>query len=754
MANTIYYYPGTDLDDRHPLIRFMPPVPQGSASGWAAENLSPGSIVLDPFGASPYLPAELARSGYRVIVASNNPIPRFLLEFNANSPSTASLQSALADLAAHRKGNTRLEPYIRSFYFTDCHQCDREVEAESFIWERDTNSLLARIYSCPTCGETGEFPVTEKDIARATSFARNPLHKARALERVAPLNDPDRPHVEEALATYSARAVFSLFTLINRLESYPTTHAHHQHIIALLLVAFDRGNNLWAYRARRPRPKQLSLPTRYIEHNIWMALENAVGLLSESKNNSIPFTKWPELPPPDGGISIYEGRIKDLAENLPDAHIDAIITAFPRPNQAYWTLSALWAGWIWGRESVGPFKSVLRRLRYDWSWHCEALYSALAAISPHLQTGTPTFGLIPEIETGFLAAAVVSAFAAGFKLTGIALQSEKHQAQLTWSRNPIRPLTANIDLYELVKSNQQTAAEFLSQRGEPSAFINLQAVILVKMADTGNMTNTRSDPIRGSISPTDTLASAHHIIENSFNAPGLFRRYAGSEKSLEVGKWWLVKSEKPTIPLSDRIEMAFVKYLSKHTGAPSLTILSHLNQQFPGMNTPAHSLIETCLESYAEERPAGSALWYMKEKEQAKNRERDIREIYSALLEVGGKLGFIVQGRQPLLWLDEKNAPVLAYYVFASATYSETIFTGSFPPEKSIIVIPGSRATLAIYKKRNNPYLAEYLNRGWRFLKFRHVFYLLDSPLLTRDNLFENLDLDPLMIDTSQLRLL
>ncbi len=200
--------------------------------------------------------------------------------------------------------------------------------------------------------------------------------------------------------------------------------------------------------------------------------------------------------------------------------------------------------------------------------------------------------------------------------------------------------------------------------------------------------------------------------------------------------------------------MAFVKYLSKHTGAPSLTILSHLNQLFPGMNTPTHSLIETCLESYAEERPAGSALWYMKEKEQAKNRERDIREIYSALLEVGGKLGFIVQGRQPLLWLDEKNAPVLAYYVFASATYSETVFTGSFPPEKSIIVIPGSRATLAIYKKRNNPYLAEYLNRGWRFLKFRHVFYLLDSPLLTRDNLFENLDLDPLMIDTSQLRLL
>jgi hypothetical protein len=200
--------------------------------------------------------------------------------------------------------------------------------------------------------------------------------------------------------------------------------------------------------------------------------------------------------------------------------------------------------------------------------------------------------------------------------------------------------------------------------------------------------------------------------------------------------------------------MEFVNYLLQHPGSTSLDISSHLNQQFPGMNTPARSLIETCLESYAEERPANSTLWYMKEKEQARNRKQDIAAIYSSLRVVGEKLGFIVHGERPLMWLDEKNILALAFFSFASATYSETVLTSSLPPEKSIIVIPGSRASLAIYKKRNNPYLSEILNRGWRFMKFRQVHYLLDSPLLTRDNLVENLNLDPLTIDTSQLRLL
>ena len=126
--------------------------------------------------------------------------------------------------------------------------------------------------------------------------------------------------------------------------------------------------------------------------------------------------------------------------------------------------------------------------------------------------------------------------------------------------------------------------------------------------------------------------------------------------------------------------MDFVNYLLQHPGVTRLDITSHLCRQFPGMSTPAHSLIETCLESYAEERPANSTLWYMKQKEQTQNRRQDIADIHASLKVVGEKLGFTVQGERPLLWLNGESTIALAFYVFASATFSETVLTGSMPP--------------------------------------------------------------------------
>ena len=43
---------------------------------------------------------------------------------------------------------------------------------------------------------------------------------------------------------------------------------------------------------------------------------------------------------------------------------------------------------------------------------------------------------------------------------------------------------------------------------------------------------------------------------------------------------------------------------------------------------------------------------------------------------------------------------------------------------------------------------------GWRFIKFRHLRWLVDNPLLSRDNLDELLAIDPLTYSTTQLRLL
>jgi hypothetical protein len=93
---------GTTPEKPYPLARFLPPYLEGTASAWLQEvlPLQDSQVdlpwVLDPFGASPHVDIEAARAGYRVLVAANNPVARFLLEMTANPPSKAELEATLA----------------------------------------------------------------------------------------------------------------------------------------------------------------------------------------------------------------------------------------------------------------------------------------------------------------------------------------------------------------------------------------------------------------------------------------------------------------------------------------------------------------------------------------------------------------------------------------------------------------------------------------------------------------------------------
>ena len=131
------------------------------------------------------------------------------------------------------------------------------------------------------------------------------------------------------------------------------------------------------------------------------------------------------LPPAgQGGICLFRGRIKALMPLPQDVDLRAVLTAFPRPNQAFWTLSVLWSGWLWGPEAALPLRNVLDRRRYDWNWHTSAIHNALSAVASNIPAGVPFFGLLPELVPGFLSAVLIAAEAAGFHLEGLALRAE------------------------------------------------------------------------------------------------------------------------------------------------------------------------------------------------------------------------------------------------------------------------------------------------------------------------------------------
>jgi hypothetical protein len=762
------------------LGRFLPPIPEGIGAAWLRGQFPAGAWVLEPFGAAPRLTVEAARAGYRVLAAINNPIARFLLELHANPPTESELRTALADLAVAQKAGERLEPLLRGLYRSECAVCHQPVEVQAFIWERQASAPGGVIYHCPHCKENYERPASAQDTARAGRFTSGELHRARALERVTPLDDPDRAYAEEALEMYLPRTLYALVTLVNKLESFPP--ARRRSLAALLLAVFDQSNVLWPHPAARHRPRQLTTPPRFLEKNIWLALEGAIHTWTASlgatagPNSPLPVTSWPNIPPESGGICIFEGRLKDLADQErltgePVIATGAALAALPRPNQAYWTLSALWAGWLWGHAANASFKSVLHRRRYDWEWHTEALYSAMRNLHLLLAPGTPIMGLIGETEPGFLSAALLSAELAGFDLQDMALRLDEGQAQILWKRSEVDPAErrppAGARAQNLPAAIQAAVQDHLRQIGEPASYPHLQAAALVSLVQSHRLL-TAEGPESAAAERFKQLAAG---LEEAFVLPNAFSRYGGSSRSLETGVWWLpgeaaqrrlIRATGPQVSFTDRIEMEIVRLLQKNPGISFEQMDQILCAAFTGLLTPSRELIQECLASYGVEHPPGSREWHLRPEDAPATRRADLESMKSLLSSTGTRLGYQVElvetgdGRFYQKWTEPGRGAASHFFVIASAMLGSVVFSqpGEDFPTRQIIVLPGGRARLVEYKLNRDPRLRAALQEGWRLIKFRHLRRLADDLGLERENLEKLLDLDPLANRDPQLPLL
>lgn len=811
-----------------PLQRFLPPLPLGAAQDFLQTQLPGAAWILDPFGVAPHLPVELARAGYRVLVTSHNPITRFLIDLCARPPTPEQLQATLADLGALPHRDERLEPHLKSLYRTECVQCKSSIMAEAYVWERGAEVPSSRIYRCPFCGDEGERPATEADVQLVQQTRLSPLHHARALERVAPLSDPDRAHVQEALTMYTPRALYVLVTLINRLDSLPP---HRRRLLeALLLPVFDQSCALWPYPATRSRPRQLSHPPRYRENNIWLALEqaaenNSMWKLCQTETSAepvtVPLTLWPELPPESGGICLFSGRLKDLLQQqaatagqkaLP--RFQALITAVPRPNQAFWTLSALWAGWLWGSQAVTPFKSVLRRRRYDWAWHTAGLHAALNRSVSRLEPEARLWLLAAECEPPFLTALFLAAGTGHLPLSGIAIRHPQDAVQIAWRYSPGAEQPAvPVDREALSAAAARAAQRFLELRGEPVHYLILQAAALTSLSAQGALgallkatAHTEADEAADSPrSLSEAWSQLQEIIQQAFSHLHGFYRFGGSRSSPESGLWWhaqlspaagsltLTKqsageadqdrpadrvrpadkvrpanANHPTeeLSLSDRLEMELVRNLIQQPGSTCTELEARINATFRGLFTPRLDLFYEVILSYGEEEPPDSGRWQLRAQESPAVRRSDLRTIADLLVRLGQRLGCQVilptlksaLPQNPVLWKTSGGEPAAVFYPLASALLSRVVLfeppeLASAPAARRVIVVPGSRARLIEFKLRHDPRLRQAVEERWTLIKFRHVRRLAENPLLTLENLDENLNLDPLANTDPQISL-
>ena len=746
--NDLPYIPGTQPEDISPLARFLPPIESGACTAFFEANLMADAWALDPFGGAPSQALRLARSGARVLVAANNPISRFLLEMAADPPSEADFKGALAEIGASHKGDARLEVHLKNLYKTECGNCKTSITAQAFLWRKDKNEPFARIYACPHCGDAGERLTTPADIERAHALrASDKLHRARVLERVAPLNDPDRSYAEDALRVYLPRALYVLTTLVNRLDGLSLTPVRRRALEALLLTLFDAANTLYPHPTERPRPKQLIVPAQFIEHNLWQTLEDAIALWTHYAHPT-PLTRFPEQPE-KGGICLFEGKLKDLAKhpNLPT--FNAAVSAIPRPNQAFWTLSALWAGWLWGRDAAEPFKVGLRRQRYEWGWHASALRAAFRHLGTLLPEKTPVFALLAEPEPSFLSAAAIAA-APDFQLKNLAMRTKHDPIQILWETSPFPP-RGKVRVGE-GEDLDGAIYEYLHARGESTTYLHLHAQMLSELARVGQL-------ILPQESADSALSRVHATLENALRKNPKLIRYEGSEKSLQVGLWGInprsddlsrPEGLKPLLqggddilpPLADRVEMAVVRYLSHNPDKTLYEIEQEIYPQFTGLETPSKALVNAILDSYAEHAENGA--WRLSESDSPSARRADLDEMRALLTDIGLRLGYETNqlSEKMLIWGDQAE-PAYVFHLIASALVYEILRQNQETRKKSLLILPGGRAGLLDYKIKRDPALRE-LSRDWRFIKFRLLRSIGELPLITKETWDEQIGSDPI----------
>ena len=742
----IPYISGDSPPPELPLGRFLPPIPHGMVTRWAKNNLSDGDFILDPFGFNPLIPIELVQVGYSVLVTANNPIHAFLIRILASAPQKEEIVAALQDLATAAWGEDRMEPYIRSLYQVNCADCGALIEAETFLWKKEDQRPYAALVNCPNCGANGEQVI---DVTAPNSLDELPpaqLHQARALNRITGKDDPLRPQVKTALTSYPVRPLIVLQTIINKLDSLEQTPRRRDLLIALILSAADQGNTLWAHPTPRERPRQLTVPPIYQEKNLWIAMVEAIEtwqVLSEP----VPIESWTGTPPDHPALLLFEGRLKELDPRPEPGKISGMITAIPRPNQAFWTLSALWTGWIWGQSAVDPIRQVLARQRYDWNWHTNALLAVFSILHDLIQPPANILGLVAEVEPMLLLATLLAADAVGGTLSAFALSQDDQIAQCQFERHEGHQ--GNVQPNQTLALARHIIADFLKEKGEPAHFE------LIFEAAISELANQNALAVNIFLEKENQFASeTEHLLDSLFEQRNFLQRVGGGTASLETGIWWLTNPGESDPPLIDRLEQVVVRHLIRQPETSAEAIKKAAYQALPGIFTPEHDDLLNCLESYADLIDPDSHLWRLRESEQPSARKADIAAMRAALTQVGQTLGYEVRDNDLLTWHESgSSVPSYSFVILASAIVEKHLSNPENDAQTRIILIPGSRANLLAYKKERDPVLKSKLDHGVALMKYRLVRDLAANPLLSRELFREQLLADPPEFQSSQLAL-
>jgi hypothetical protein len=760
MTDIAYFVPGnppSDTKRRSPLQVYLPTMQAGVAAAYIEAMTRPGDLVLDPFCQTTQVICEGLALGRRVLAANFNPVITRAVDLSLtwdDWPDRSAVNTAFTHLADSLKGNDTLRARLATHYATRCPTCKKPAQAGSFVWDRDQGEPVEKRVRCTQCNSTSRGPVDEDDLKLSRRYEPRSLPYWLLLDRVVPPDQDadERERAASVLATYTSRTLTAISDVLFRFDALP--EAERATLRPLLLETWAVCSAVHPHtddeRARLTRPRSLKPPARFVEHNVWQVMEEAVsratsrgsqpGLPRAADVNTLLAQREP-------AACVVARNSREIAKLAEPGRAALVIGMPPELDTTFWALSAVWGAWLWGERAADALRPLLGRRRADVEWLWRVLASALGALSPTLS------------ETGKLALIHSTAddeWIGGFALAGagagLALDcafAEPHDGlRLSWKRSPAPPerqLDTEALGMEVMEIAEQAALDAIRARGEPATWVQLAAAIYQALG--------RSDLLRiAAHMPDDDprLTLLTQFVRGTFQGrETAIQRVAGSDQV-----WWTNRTiPRMGLPLSDMVEVAVYDTLQETGEHDEAAIVHSVYRRFPGPLTPERALVAMCMDSYAQRVRPG--VYTLREKDISGVRQREIEALRGELGALGLRLGWDVDeyANDRIVW-SEKRVPVYTFLFSATAQLAPHLLAKRPPAGTPVLVIPGGRSALIEYKLRRNVQFRDaVMGAGWQFLKFRHLRTLAADPSLSRESFQAALGLDPLIETERQMAL-
>jgi len=726
------------------LARYRPLEPDGAVE-YIERLTAPGDLVVDLFCQGPTFLHAALQAGRRTVGVSVNPLSLLVAELGLEPlPAPDVLSAAFTRLADSPKGHQPLSRHANSLYHTRCPTCGGGCTAEWFAWDREGGYPYVKAARCPRCQDAQEGPTDEADIAAARHLERGGLAYHYALNRAAPPGHPARERAAELVALYTPRNLSVLMDVALRLEGLNLERATRLALYGLLLTAFDRGSSLDPHGEARPRPRVLRPPARFVERNVWLLLEDGLAhLLARLAEGGSPFPRAADLPAlladRTPAYFLAPAAAREVGRLLPPRSASLILADPTRPDGVFWALCALWAGWLWDTPQAHAMRPFLRRRRFNWEWHQEALQTALTAAVPLLTPQGHLVTLFVEPEGELFESVCLAAAGAGYELLGWGAAAEVGY-RLVWrhpsaGRSPALPTPA----LPPPQAAADLAQACLRRRGEPTSWMMLHAAVYAGLPARRDAPAAGEE--RSPAKPPSLLGAVSDAVDQGIARLGLAR----VEDDLDL--YWLPGLDAASLsaPLADRVEEMVWQQLVSHPAEMAGERVLAVYAALDGPLTPDLALVLLCLDSYGV---LAQGTWRLREEDEPQRRQQEIAALRQDLLALGRRLGFDVeQGRGWDVRWQENGQDAYLFTLSVAAVLGCTLIAGPpVPPTaRPCLVFPGGRAELLLHKLRRDPRAARRAEeQSWQFIKFRHLRRLIAEGLDRQ--LFEAvLGLDPIV---------